>query len=1427
MKFLTLFIFLNLLFIELVLSSVDFFQLKKNSDFYAENGYCYPRFTFIGSFGSQISTVLISGLSTDYFKTELVQSIDTYGRYEIYANCTVGQYSLSSIYDGPNNYAIPFFDYNCVESPTSPLNFQVLQNLITTTPPSSTIYFYLKIYNVTKQLSLKPTNSPFPYTYSFLDGFLIDNSTTYLARFSLDFNPSNLPQVSPTYLLFNISYGSLSNIEFNLFNPLIDYDNDVCSQSNNYRPGGSYISSTCWDTTLITSCDTIDKSISNLFLYSKGVYGMIDQPIDFNNQWFKIVGGNETMAQFLLSSSLPSDFIRPKLSYDLHSLVYNNISFETASIDYYAIPFSFIDGTSNASTNFLNMEINGNISRSMLFSTGFESTQNLGINLRQFKYPYGVVSGTMQIFQYQMSVLKTQVIGSLYYSFNSNLNKVVQSLEVFDTPQTLEVPSIESMNIYYPRGGDGKRAILQVRIISKAGTGVFSWLKYCGNIITQKDLVNGTIGDGFFEKVIIVTFEKTPILIMTTGGQFKIYDTYYSLNPLKEIPYINAFNNSVNGGSQVLSVSRFEFEAQNVNVDYGFLQTLYFDYIDSAYDIPISFYLLDPNYGDSLINPMDLDVGQYLKDKNENVFKIQFVIPPRKCSGSLPYIIKVDGVSYTMDYFYSLFGNAANLSVTSTDCDEMPPIIKNITYFQSIEPVNGNEYTCAGTKNLMVGWTVTIEDRINGLKSAYFRIIGDKDPIPLEFYFTPELDLVSGDKYIGQYNITFLVKPTIQGQTFTFENIILIDNSGHKSQIIEDDFNFNKESSANLLSPIYSIDSNSMNYLTFKVNTPDFTPDATQPTLSIFKPSTLNIDTYSHNRDLSFEFQVTDSFGLLYENNHKPIVFLEYYINDLLDLELTSIECETKLNGFEWDASQYIISANYTATCLVPYGFGGGGGSNGNMIVASVFGIVDTSFNLGGFSSFDLEILGFTSTISPIIQTKTPFIESFTSISSSGGLITISGNSFGSDPKIFINDISNSLVQNNLIFSSNVILITKVESFNSEKLYVYIKDEINQILSNIVEITVLPDSSTSSSDSTPTSTTTPTSTPTIPTVITPTPKVICLNNCGGLKRGKCIENIGCQCISPYSGFDCLSEIIKIPQPITNLTSPDIKNEIPIVGNGDIKLNTIISIVAILEINFDNSIENIHYFDIWDFKNLSSTKFLYSSKIKKGANQVSNITVIAEWFEKETQITFAGDKFTINPSSLKYTISIDHYPFSTSLNTLELIFKNFIETSKTDDICSSEQFGLNDNSNYLELQVGEFSFLSKYLKRANIDNVVRTINNRVLTDFNQKEKLNSTTSSKKLSFVAIQIPFYNINIELDPDFSVLLNSNPASSNSDNSICTSSSSSSLSKPQIAGIVIGSVVFFIILILFILILLPSNSKLSFRIFLFKMKKRVSRKN
>ncbi|KAM9973700.1 hypothetical protein ACTFIW_010817 [Dictyostelium discoideum] len=1435
----------SLLFGIIIGGTISLFRLENNNDnFYAEDGYCSQKFSLIGLFEQEPTSFDITNLYNFYFK--LLQTVGNSSYYQISSSSIVGRLRVDSFsyieMSSTIFETIPEIIIDCLEAP-NPLNWEIKKNLITTSPPSPNIYFTLKVYNVTKKLKPTTDNYPYPYSINFIGGHLI--GTTFLAQFKLEFTRLNpLSNIFNESLFVKISYNFFEKtyIEFNLSSPINENNGNVCDSISAKRAGGSIVPKDIWDTGLYTTCFTIGKSVSKLFLYQELDTGNADEPKQF--QWFKMVGGNETNSQ-LLSSFLP---LKARIvSLNATSYVFNiNNYMISNSYDFpkfsFIMAFDFVFSNSSNGLGKSSLPIRGD-PRKVYFEISSASNITKAYKKTTYvKYPYGFGKGKINNFKYILGVYIPSVYSLYYFYFTSSYEGMQHVSIPTPTNFTIEIPMINNIEIYYPRGGDGKRAILQVSLVS-IGAGL-AWINYCGNIITELDLINGSIYNGYYEKIINVTFEKTPIVIMSTRGEFKIIDQYYLKNIgeypfyiLKEIPYINAFNNSVNGKSQSLSVTKFEFEAQNVNVDNGFLQTLYFDYIDSAYDIPISFYLLDPIYGDSLINPMDLDVGQYLKDKNEKVFKIQFVIPPRKCSGSLPYIIKVDGVSYTMDYFYLLFGNAANLSVISTDCDEMPPIIKNITYFKSTidaSRVYGDTFDISDqVQDVELGWTVTIEDRINGLKSAYFRIIGSKDPLPLEFYFTPEPKngLISGDKFIGEYNIIFKVKPASPWQIYTFENIILIDNSGHKSQIIDDNFKYGRydpEIKYSPLSPIYNLDNTTMKYYNFSVDTNNDLTDITPPSLDYFKPSVINLDINTFNRDISFIFNTSDNIGLLY--GHKPIVFLEYYINDISLNSLTNIECNTEIKETVIDPSSNLtIKAHYQAFCSIPYGF-----SSSKGFIVSVFGIVDISFNFNGYSAYDLDIAGFKSYIStkqtitlPSIENlisnsnssggsnslninkfylnESNSIDSISPISSEGSFITIIGKHFGFKPTISIIDNFNSQVKNSIVFSSNVLVIIEVIPFNSERLFITVKDEIKKVESNTIKVTVSPLNYSSSSTSKPND-------------------VVCLNNCGGLNRGVCIENVGCRCISPYSGLDCLSKTLKTPQPLMNTTSPDYINSFLVDGNGTILLNTMVSIVAIREMNLNNSFENIHYFkeNDWISTTISSTKVIYNTKIKKGANQVSNITVVAEWFEKETQITFAGEIFTINPSSLKYTISIDHYPFSLPLNILELMFKSSLETSKTNDICSSELFRINDNSNYLELQVGEFSLLSKYLKRVIIDNeIVHTISNKLITDFDHNEKLSGTAPSKKLSFVAIQIPSYKSKIEIDPDFSVLLNSNPASSNSDNSICTSSSSSSLSMTIIAVIIVGSVIFSIILILFILTLLPPRYKISMRLFYHKLRK------
>ncbi|KAF2068838.1 hypothetical protein CYY_009842, partial [Polysphondylium violaceum] len=72
----------------------------------------------------------------------------------------------------------------------------------------------------------------------------------------------------------------------------------------------------------------------------------------------------------------------------------------------------------------------------------------------------------------------------------------------------------------------------------------------------------------------------------------------------------------------------------------------------------------------------------------------------------------------------------------------------------------------------------------------------------------------------------------------------------------------------------------------------------------------------------------------------------------------------------------------------------------------------------------------------------------------------------------------------------------------------------------------------------------------------------------------------------------------------------------------------------------------------------------------------------------------------------------------------------------------------------------------------------------------------STQSEQQTYIGINIPFYSKSVQLDPDFSVLIDTRPASDTQD-AICGGKSKSKLTKPQLIGIIIGGVAFAAVLV------------------------------
>ncbi|KAN0040611.1 hypothetical protein ACTA71_008949 [Dictyostelium dimigraforme] len=304
--------------------------------------------------------------------------------------------------------------------------------------------------------------------------------------------------------------------------------------------------------------------------------------------------------------------------------------------------------------------------------------------------------------------------------------------------------------------------------------------------------------------------------------------------------------------------------------------------------------------------------------------------------------------------------------------------------------------------------------------------------------------------------------------------------------------------------------------------------------------------------------------------------------------------------------------------------------------------------------------------------------------------------------------------------------------------------------------------------------------------ITPNAPKQCIDNCGGPDQGLCVSS-GCSCISPWIGNDCKSKIVFIPQPSTNYSDPSI--EIPLFetynntnNETETKLfHSLISIVKLRELDFNSNEINSFSFKEWEFYKINNEISQYKTNfINLGLT--TNITITLQWFNNDSTIEFGNQIINMNPSTIKYTVEISEYKFSSKLNQLQLIMKASISVNKTDEICSDKDFGETsngDNSNYLKIQVDNHSLYGRFIKRALIDSIPRSIDN-VQLDSSMKI-IDSASLSQ--SYIGISVPYFKRNIVLDPDFSLLVGSSPSS---DNSIC-SFNSNYFSKTKIAAIVI----------------------------------------
>ncbi|KAK5575624.1 hypothetical protein RB653_006757 [Dictyostelium firmibasis] len=485
------------------------------------------------------------------------------------------------------------------------------------------------------------------------------------------------------------------------------------------------------------------------------------------------------------------------------------------------------------------------------------------------------------------------------------------------------------------------------------------------NKITSADLVYGDNFNGVYEVV-----ESLPVLYGVDSPTVSLYDNAgnnaqftssqpvfdTSFNMLPQYPVYKYIKSQT--GLNPFNFTGFEFKFNDVDVSNGpFNNTLCFNFVGSNKTM-IPYFLQFP----LALNPekasLDLKTPG-VWDENKGMFCVDFQIPARVFGGDYSYAVIIPPFVYDSNYLAASIGKQSALRVVSSFADQMPPIITEFSSYPSNNVSISQDFS--------IGWNIRIEDSPNGFASAEFNITSEFDLEPYRIKITPA-NATSGNLNSGTYQLRIPISATTcRSQSFRISAATITDTVGHTSVL----------PSKGNINPLHRFLGSQ--HLVINITCPQAIVDITPPVLTSFTPSVSSIDvgTYKDFRNVTFTFKTTDS-GSGISKRHNPIVYLSSGEFEQISKVGTLV---SYVNGV----------ATYTCTVQLPYGYG-----TYNGIILSIYGIVDNQLNINGYSSVDLQTLGFQNTIK-VLYSDVPVLDSTSSIKSTGSSLTIYGHKFGID----------------------------------------------------------------------------------------------------------------------------------------------------------------------------------------------------------------------------------------------------------------------------------------------------------------------------------------------------------------------------------------------------------------------------------------------
>ncbi|KAM9951883.1 hypothetical protein ACTFIT_002569 [Dictyostelium discoideum] len=1027
-----------------------------------------------------------------------------------------------------------------------------------------------------------------------------------------------------------------------------------------------------------------------------------------------------------------------------------------------------------------------------LFTVSFKNVVDYKFTIYQYTYdykkffktwPYGFIKGSNSDYTHKTSIQSNMKRLSSYITTNYTIQTFSQSDgATIAVPKStipgLKAPTVVSYRFYETYTGF---FILSVDFLSENGleNAYSSSLDINPGLL---NLVSGSIYNGTLD--FIFAINESPKVTLND-----IYDNTFflnefdllSINPLSQFKYPHQLYYNFN----ISNFYNISFSANNLNLEKDNYITVYLCNKDLPTDTTFIFYNVDDSSYTAPQLISKTPSTSLIYNSTLGCFTSRLIIQKNSI------FFEVLGIFYSgqLSFFYSsMLPKSSRLFIKKSELDAQGPI------FSFIKKIN--DKVDVSSNSVIVGWNFTISDEGNGFSHGYIKIMGSVDSSTYHYNFTID-DIVEGDKFNGIYQFVISVSTPCVSQEYSITNVELYDTNNVIS-IFE--LYTSKTFSAYYSNPFINFYQSGIDITKVSFTCTPSILDTTDPILKSFTVSKDSIDVGSNDRSIIFNFEIeTNSTGTGLKIDQLPIVYI-------LSKKMKLLECKSTL------LSNNVTNYIYKCQIELPVSFG-----HPYPISYSLYGIVNNGGNFNGFTTEDLKLNGFPYYSNTTFSTDIPVVMSNHVIYSDiGGDLFLRGRGFSNSKNVEITYSQVGLTSQNLvptIISHSIIKVTGIKPTSES---ILVKVETENYFSNSYTVYPIffnetipepPETPTPTQTQTQTQTPTPTQIPTASPLPTNPPQE-CKGSCGGINKGYCSPT-GCICYSPWVGETCSSQVIIVPPPKPDTGFPTTQFPDSINSNSNssasdsgntseennrpITFNSLISIVSLREIDYKGEVVVEHKFEKWYFTPITELKSQYITTIN---NNNTNVTATLEWFNKSTTIQFANENLEMNPSTIKYSIEISQYNFKQNLNNLQLImFASFDASDPPKDICSSKQFGntsTGDNSNYIKIQIDNHSLYGRFIKRAIIDDKVYSIENQLLDS-----SLNSISNSSSVqSYIGITIPFYKNYVVVDPDFSVLVDSNSVSSSSTNSMCNSSSSG-LSKSQLIGIIIGSSCFAIAIV------------------------------